>query len=243
MTEFSDYIVYVDESGDHGLKNIDRQFPVFALAFCVVSKAEYPTTIVPAIQEFKFKYWGHDMVVLHENEIRKEKGDFAFLMTSRDLRNGLLSDLSDIMEAAPIRIIASVIDKLRLRDRYANPWNPYEVALHFCLERLFDFLIGKGPDGRTVHVVFECRGEEEDKELELEFRRICDQNQQWGYQRRDFTRINFVPRFARKSANSTGLQLADLTARPIALRALRPDQANRAFDIIEPKLLARKVFP
>lgn len=243
MAEFSSYTVYVDESGDHGLKKIDPEFPVFALAFCVVSKAEYSAAIVPAIQDFKFKYWGHDMVVLHENEIRKEKGDFAFLMTSRELRTGFLNELSGIMEAAPIRIVASVIDKLRLRDQYANPWNPYEIALHFCLERLFDFLIGKGEEGKTVHVVFECRGEEEDKELELEFRRICDQNQQWGYQRRDFTRINFVPRFAKKSINSTGLQLADLTARPIALRTLRPEQANRAYDIIQPKLVARKVFP
>ena len=32
---FSKYIVYVDESGDHGMQTIDPQFPVFVLAFCV----------------------------------------------------------------------------------------------------------------------------------------------------------------------------------------------------------------
>jgi hypothetical protein len=243
MAEFSDYIVYVDESGDHGLKTIDPQFPVFALSFCVVSKTDYSQSVVPAVQDFKFKYWGHDMVVLHENEIRKEKGDFAFLMTDKALREGFLADLTEIMDAAPMRIIASVIDKVKLKARYPNPWNPYEIAMHFCLERLFDFLIDTGQEGKTVHVVFECRGEEEDRELELEFRRICDQNQQWGYQRRNFTRINFVPRFAKKSVNSTGLQLADLTARPIALRTLRPEQPNRAYETIEPKLAATKVFP
>ena len=42
--------------------------------------------------------------------------------------------------------------------------------------------------------------------------------------------------FASKWINSAGLQLADLTARPIALSCLRPDQPNRAFDIIEPKI-------
>ena len=31
---FSDYIVYVDESGDHGLK-IAPLYPIFVLAFCV----------------------------------------------------------------------------------------------------------------------------------------------------------------------------------------------------------------
>ena len=29
---YSDYIVYVDESGDHGLKTIDENYPVFVLA-------------------------------------------------------------------------------------------------------------------------------------------------------------------------------------------------------------------
>ena len=33
MTEKGDYIVYVDESGDHGLKNIDNNYPIFVLTF------------------------------------------------------------------------------------------------------------------------------------------------------------------------------------------------------------------
>lgn len=41
---------------------------------------------------------------------------------------------------------------------------------------------------------------------------------------------------ADKKSISTGLQLADLVARPIGLRVLRPDQPNRAFDALEPKL-------
>ncbi len=39
-----------------------------------------------------------------------------------------------------------------------------------------------------------------------------------------------------KKSNSTGLQIADLTARPIGIKTLRPDQPNRAYDIIEKKL-------
>jgi hypothetical protein len=35
---FSDYIVFAGESGDHGLATIDPQFPVFALVFCVFQK-------------------------------------------------------------------------------------------------------------------------------------------------------------------------------------------------------------
>src|SRR5690606_26853035 len=71
---FSKYIVYVDESGDHGLTSINPQFPVFVLAFCVFHKRHYSEAIVPALEKFKFNHFGHDQVVLHENEIRKEKG-------------------------------------------------------------------------------------------------------------------------------------------------------------------------
>ena len=46
MTEFSDYIVYVDESGDHSLTSIDKEFPVFSLSFCVVKKSQYPKLIL-----------------------------------------------------------------------------------------------------------------------------------------------------------------------------------------------------
>ena len=41
IPEFSDYVVFVDESGDHGMQNIDPQFPIFVLVFCVIVKVEY----------------------------------------------------------------------------------------------------------------------------------------------------------------------------------------------------------
>ena len=38
-----------------------------------------------------------------------------------------------------------------------------------------------------------------------------------------------------KASNSAGLQLTDLMARPVTLKHLRPQQPNRAYDIIETK--------
>lgn len=243
MAEFSDYTVYVDESGDHSLSSIDTTFPAFALAFCVVKKADYMSSIVPSVQGLKFKYWGHDTVILHEHEIRKSKGHFTLLLTDRALREAFYADLNTVMVEAPITIIASVIDKVKLTKKYANPWNPYEIALHFCLERLLQLLCDLGEEGKRVHVVFECRGKAEDADLELTFRRIVSGSSKWGWVARDFSKIEFEPKFAKKSFNSAGLQLADLTARPIALRALRPNQDNRAYDVIATKFGAMKVFP
>ena len=243
MTDFADYVVFVDESGDHSLTSIDPEFPVFALSFCVVSKADYIGTVVPAVQRLKFKYWGHDAVVLHEHEIRKTSGDFKFLRADRALRTGFMDDLTAMMAQAPITIFGTVINKAALKAKYISPNNPYEIAMLFCLERLHDFLMGRGQVGKHVHVIFECRGKDEDRQLELEFRRICDDNQQWGYQKRDFTKMRIEPVFVKKAANSAGLQLADLTARPMALSTLRPDQPNRAMDVIRTKLGRIKVFP
>lgn len=38
-----------------------------------------------------------------------------------------------------------------------------------------------------------------------------------------------------KKSNSTGLQIADLIARPIGRQILKPEQSNRAYEIIEKK--------
>ncbi|WBH17292.1 DUF3800 domain-containing protein [Sphingomonas radiodurans] len=42
MTDFSDFIVFADESGDHGLTSIDPQFPVFASSFACLIRHHIP---------------------------------------------------------------------------------------------------------------------------------------------------------------------------------------------------------
>lgn len=76
MPDFSDYIIYVDESGDHSLSSIDPQHPIFCLSFCVFHKDVYVAQLTPALRRLKFSIFGHDMVVLHEHDIRKKKGAF-----------------------------------------------------------------------------------------------------------------------------------------------------------------------
>ena len=241
---YSDFIIFADESGDHGLENINLQFPVFALAFCVVRVDEYINSVVPEIQRLKFSTWGHDSVVLHEHDIRKSEKEFASFRADRQRRERFMDDLSAVMKRTQMGVIASVIDKNRLTGEYIRSKNPYEISLMLCMERLLDTLINQNQLGKLVHVIFESRGKNEDRDLEAEFRQICANQDNWGYRSRDFFRMRFEPVFVSKAANSVGLlQLADLVARPIALRVIRPDQANRAYDIIEPKIWDLKKFP
>ena len=224
----SDYIVYVDESGDHGLVSIDRTYPLFVLAFCIFHKRTYIETVVPALQRFKFKHFGHDMVVLHEHEIRKAEGAFKFLF-NKDRRNEFMADLSAIIEAAEFTLIASVIHKDQLKGRVDDATNLYHVALRLGLEAVHQFLVAQEQQDRTTYVVCEARGHKEDKDLELEFRRVCDGQNSLKAQ----LPLSII--FANKQCNSSGLQLADLVARPVGRKTLQPDQPNRAYDILAEK--------
>jgi hypothetical protein len=224
-----EYIVYVDESGDHGLRNIDPHYPVFVLAFCIFRIEDYVEQVVPALQRFKFREFGHDAVILHERDIRKDQGPFSGLK-SKARKEQFLGGLSEIIERAPFRVVSSVIHKEKLQERYRRETpNPYDIALSFGLERIHYHLCRNAQRDCRTHVVFERRGKNEDRDLELEFRRVCSGQNYPGEV------FDLELQIADKKTNSTGLQLADLIARPIGLSILRPDQPNRAFEVIRQK--------
>lgn len=226
-TPFSKYIVYVDESGDHNLQSIDRDCPVFVLALCVFHKRHYSEVIVPALEKFKFNHFGHDQIVLHENEIRRRKGLFN-IFRDRAHQQEFMSELTRVIEFSNFILISATIDKRNLNKQEAEG-NAYHIALGLCLETLYEFLKEKDEIHKQTHIVVECRGDKEDKELELEFRRMCDGKNRMGIS------FPFEILFADKKVMSSGLQLADLVARPIGLNTLRPGQANRAFEVLKEK--------
>jgi hypothetical protein len=225
---YSDYIVFVDESGDHSLTSINSEYPVFVLCFCIVHKETYVNQIVPDIQRLKVQTFGHDQVIIHEHDIRKKQG--AFSQLNKEARDQFMSDLSDSMNNVPLTIVAVVIDKIKHTNRYARPYHPYNLALKFGLERVFSFIKLQEQSRDLTHVIVEERGPREDKALELEFRRVC------SGQNNTRSKMPFEIIFANKKSNSSGLQLADITARPIGLSVIRPNQPNQAFDIIKEKL-------
>jgi len=79
------------------------------------------------------------------------------------------------------------------------------------------------------HFLFEKRGDKEDAEIELVFRRVCAGENYKG------ERLPFEIVMADKKCNSAGLQIADLVARPIGRKILDPKQPNRAYDILAKK--------
>ncbi len=171
---------------------------------------------------------------MHEHEIRKKKNAFT-LLNNQSFNKIFLEDLSQIMQRSKFILVSCVIDKITLQSSNVliEDNNPYHLALGFCLEGLYDFLEEKNQLNRKTHILVECRGKKEDKALELEFRRMID-----GNNRKNIL-LPFEIIFVNKQANSTGLQFADLVARPIGINYLRPEQNNKAFNILREKFMCR----
>ncbi len=224
--EYSEYIIYADESGDTSLSTINEHHPVFVLAFCIFSKKEYRSEVVKHVKEFKFNYWGHDMVVLHSSKLRKQTDAFDFLVNPKK-RALFIGDMNTVFRNSPFTIISTAIDKRLLKERYSIPFDPYELALTFCLEKLYLFLQEKGEEKKLTHLVIESRGLKEDKDLELAFRRILDKASASG---NDYL---FEIVFADKKSNSIGLQIADLVSYPIARYVVT--QKNESYEILKEK--------
>ncbi|MBF6022870.1 DUF3800 domain-containing protein [Lysobacter niastensis] len=225
----SDYLIFIDESGDHGLASIDRHYPVFVLCCVLIRKDHYVNQLVPRLTKLKLDVWGHAEVVLHEHDIRKPKGVYSILQIEH-VRNAFHQQITEIFAECEYMLIYSVIKKEEYARRYAAPASPYDLSMSFVLERAFLELNSRGQGARKTHVVVECRGKVEDAQLATAFERIVNGNNACG------RALPFDLVMVPKVANSAGLQLADLAARPIGIRTIRPEQANRAYETIRTKI-------
>jgi hypothetical protein len=211
--EFSDYIIFVDESGDHGLKNINKDYPIFVLTFCIFNIDNY-IKATTNLQKLKFKYFGHDTIVLHESEIRRNKKEFTSFY--KEIKDNFLKDVTNMVEDECFSIISIVINKYDLLD---SNMNVYHDSMKWGLAQISNYFTF---NGAKPYIIFESRGKKEDKELSEEFNNFgCS----------DY----FIIKIIDKKANEAGLQIADLIARPIGLSVLKPKQKNRAMEILKKK--------
>lgn len=222
----SNYIIYVDESGDHSLECINPRYPLFVLVFCVFHKDHYIQKVIPDLSRLKISTFGHDQIIFHEQEIRKKTGCFSKL--NLDVRETLMGDLSNLMREIDFSLIPIVIDKRTLKKLGPDPTHVYHLAMLLGLEKIYRFLSSHNQSECLTHIIFEARGRCED--LALEFRRICARHNSFQQD------LPFEIIISDKKTNSAGLQIADLAARPIGISILRPEQPNRAFAILEKKL-------
>lgn len=176
--------LYVDEVGNAGLKNSRTYF---------LSHPDNP-------------------VILHRKKIVYRKPPFSVLKDP-EVEQSFNRDLLKKLGSWNYSVISVIIDKQEHNQRYATwKFDPY----HYCMEILVErFRLLLDISGAHGDMMFESRGGKEDTRLKRSFRRIMDGGTHHiGNQdlMNHFTSKELKVRS--KTANISGLQIADLIAHP-----------------------------
>ncbi len=210
------------------LVKIDRDFPIFVLSLVLVRREDYADRILPELNRLKLRYWDHEGVNLHSRDIRKASGPFSILQNTGK-RQRFMDDLSDMMGVLPYELFIVCIRKDKLCGQYANAMNPYELALTFVMERVVHWM--EQNSQTSLPIVAEARGKNEDNALKAAFFDLTSHGTAYVSSER-FQQRQFPLQFHDKRKNIAGIQLADLCAHPSARHILKPDQNNRAFEVV-----------
>ena len=237
-----DYVVFIDESGDPHLDRIDPLFPELNLVAVLIRKEDYLDHLLPQLNAIKLKFFNTTQVVLHESEMRHKQGTFR-LLEDQSTHYRCVNALLELLTDSPIRVIAASINKQRLLARYARPYDPYDLAMRFCLERIQHVLNQQQQRHLCTQVIFESRGKRLDQLALAHWSRIRQAANPMGPHTTDFLSFPMEPLFIAKKANVAGLQIADLIARPIARESLEPGNQARVMRAISNRLIAHKIFP
>jgi hypothetical protein len=239
-------IMFLDESGDHSLDKIDNTYPIFVLAGCVFDFSYYASTVEPAVQALKQKYFQKTDIILRSYDIRKQKNDFASLVDKKK-REAFYNELNDLLSKLEFSIIAAAINKQHLKLQYTDPDNPYFLCFRFILERSIMFL---GRSQEQLMLRIESRETHNDRKLAEVYETFRDGSSLFSKTEVQSKLTDLS--FNQKTQNIAGMQIADLVAYPIGKWVMDKNRENIAFDILKSKIHAKdgkymgyglKVFP
>lgn len=227
------YHLFIDETGDHGLSFVDKNFPLFLLAGCLFEERQLEN-VEKEINDFKREFFKTTEVILHSRDIRKCEGAFQILF-DLEVKKHFYERLNSIIGGAEFIIIGSGVNKENHIKKYGKgAEDPYALSLSFIIERLI-FCLDKKDSSTTVDIKIEKRGRFEDQQLLNQYNKILDKGTYFVSSERLKKRVSNFESFLKKD-NIIGLQLADLCAYPLARYILNPNQPYPPFDIIKSKI-------
>lgn len=227
------YYLFLDESGSHGLKTINQEYPILLLCGCLLEKEYYEKIFTPKVNKLKHKYFDRTDIILHSRDIRKWQYDFKILGDPK-IRSDFYNDLDRLITETDFTVIASAVLKDKLIKQYgpqAN--NPYDLSLTFVLERTV-FLTDRFKCNK-VEIIAEARGKKEDAKLHNQYQIVQSNGTQYVNSERLVSRFTDID-FKKKEENILGTQLCDLVAYPLANYVLYPERENLSFRVINPKM-------
>jgi len=242
------YNLFIDESGDHGLSNLNPDFPIFLLCGIVISEKEYEGLRI-SFDKIKQTIWNSPNVIFHSRDIRKCEKEFKYLF-DLSLKAKFYSMLDNVIGNADYKIVASAINKHKYIKLYGKLSDDvYEISLSFIIEQAIFYLESLNNSENSLNITIEKRGFKEDKKLEEHFQRILARGT--GYINLErLSKFNLTINFRNKYENINGLQLADLVAYPLARHIMEPQRVNPALDVFKSKIYGKlrkgyglKIFP
>ncbi len=214
--------IFLDECGQHVVAAEDS-FPTFILAAVIIRDVDSP------VVDAKWKRWKHDNLgsdaIVHEPDVRKSRPPFHGEKgrAAAERLPAILGELDFAALAVVVHRGDYVADFGTGPIDASLPAHAYMMALDFLMERAA-FALDRQFGGAKALLVAESRGPKEDALLQHEFSRLHLEGT--SYVAPGWFRQQLQPgiQFLSKPDNSTGLQLADLLARPVGEKVAQPDQ-------------------
>lgn len=221
-------ILFIDETGDHSLAKIDKQYPVFVLSGVIVDENYHDQKLTKALDELKKRHFGTDAIALHGKEMthpQSARNKLYLQFLNPDFRKKFYKDFEYLLSKADISIVACVIMKSKHFANYGlEAKDPYLLSFDNLLNRLiFDL-----SDDEKGKIVAESRNSVLDNQLEIAYltTRIEGTNKVRPAEIK--LKLDSSIQFMKKSDNVAGLEIADMVASPIARHFLgkreRPGQ-------------------
>lgn len=213
--------VFLDECGGPTLTSPEI-YRAFVLAAVIIRDQDYEA-IDRRWKAWKLTNFGSADHFIHEPEVRNKTGFF------NQQPESMFSSLSAEIASLDFAAVVCVLHRPEYIARYglqaldnSLPAHPYLMALDFVMERVVMVLDSQFNGSIQAVVRAESRGPLEDALLEYEFARLHLDGT--SYIAGAWFRQQLQPgvRFESKDTNSTGLQLADLLARPCGDKVLDP---------------------
>jgi len=232
------YYLFLDESGDHSLINIDLEFPVFVLCGVLIDEMSYKN-IQREIKQIKEFFWVGKKVLFHSRDIRKCDKEFQILFDLK-IKEEFYKRINNLITNNEFIIVASAINKIKFIRKYGKlAQNIYEISLSFIIERTIFALDDSKSQNEPLHIIIERRGKNEDNKLKDYFNKLLQRGT--GYVDRKRLEKHLIHfEFFDKQANIEGLQIADLLAYPISRYIIDKERANPAFEILSSKFYKKR---
>lgn len=209
------YRLYIDESGDHVFRQMEEPSHRYLCLLGCWFRGDHYRAFHETLEGFKNRHLPHhpdEPVILHREEIVNRRGAF-WRLRDDTARDAFDRDLLDLIRNTLFQIVGVVIDKKQLQETYTTPAHPYHLAMGFLLQRYCGYL---NHVNRRGDVMAESRGGHEDRLLKGSYEWVYKRGA-WQMKADVFQRAltSSQMKAKPKSANISGLQLADLLAHPI----------------------------